>query len=178
MKKVNVFYDKLYYGFPVILVSYYDTDGTPNVTTVSSSYTLRDMMALGFSTKGYALNRIKEVSDFVVNIADSSQIEAINFCGKNTGAECKKFDSINLTPVPSKVISAPIIEECPISIECRLTDVFESQNHYGITNILAKIKGRLVAESYLNESGRLNPNAFDEVLYIGDGGSKGFRFMK
>jgi hypothetical protein len=56
--------------------------------------------------------------------------------------------------------------------------VIESQNHYGITNILAKIKGRLVAESYLNEAGRLNPNAFDEVLYIGDGDSKGFRFMK
>lgn len=178
MKKVNVYYDKLYYGFPIVLVSYYDTDGTPNVTTISSSYTLRDMMALGFGSKSYGLNRIKEVSDFVVNIVDSSQVEAVNFCGKNTGAECKKFDSIHLTPVPSKVVSAPIIEECPISIECRLTDVIESENHMGITNILAKIKGRLVAESYLNDSGRLKVSAFDDLFYVGDGDSKGYRNMK
>ena len=178
MKKEDVYYDKLYYGFPIVLVSYYDTDGTPNVTTISSSYTLKDMMALGFSTKGYALNRIKEVSDSVVNVVDSSQVEAVNFCGNNTGAECKKFDSIHLTPVPSKVVNAPIIEECPISIECRLTDVIESENHMGITNILAKIKGRLVSEAYLNDSGRLNESAFDNLFYVGDGDSKGYRNMK
>jgi len=178
MKKVNVNYEKLYYGFPVVLVSYYDTDGTPNVTTVSSSYTLKDMMALGFSSKGYGIKRIKEVSDFVVNIVDSSMEEAVNVCGGNTGAECKKFDSIGLTPIASEVIHAPVIKECPISIECSLTDVIESENHIGITNILAKIKGRLVAEEYLNRQGRLNVSAFDNILYMGDGVSRGFRNIK
>nr|WP_314459607.1 flavin reductase family protein [uncultured Clostridium sp.] len=178
MRKVNVDYEKLYYGFPVILVSYYDTDGTPNVTTVSSSYTLKDMMALGFSSKGYALNRIREVSDFVVNVPDSSLAEAVNFCGSKTGAEYKKFESISLTPAPSKVVHAPVIEECPISIECSLTDIIESENHKGITNILAGIKGRLVSEKYLNSAGRLNVSAFDDILYIGDGDSRGFRDMK
>lgn len=178
MKKVNVNYEKLYYGFPVVLVSYYDTDGTPNVTTVSSSYTLKDMMALGFSSKGYGIKRIKEVSDFAVNIVDSSMEEAVNFCGGKTGAECKKFDSIGLTPIASEIIHAPVIKECPISIECSLTDVIESENHIGITNILAKIKGRLVAEEYLNGEGRLNVSAFDDILYIGDGASRGFRNMK
>ena len=46
MKKENVYYDKLYYGFPIVLVSYYDTDGTPNVTTISSSYTLKNAKSL------------------------------------------------------------------------------------------------------------------------------------
>ena len=178
MKKVNVNYEKLYYGFPVVLVSYYDTDGTPNVTTVSSSYTLKDMMALGFSSKGHAIKRIKEGMDFVVNIADSSMVEAVNFSGSKTGAECKKFDSIGLTPVASDAVHAPVIKECPISIECSLTDVIESGNHIGITNILAKIKGRLVAEEYLNSVGRLNVSAFDTISYIGDGDSRGFRNMK
>ncbi|MTK10236.1 MAG: flavin reductase family protein [Hungatella sp.] len=178
MKKVNVNFEKLYYGFPVVLVSYYEKDGTPNVTTVSSSYTLKDMMALGFSSKGYGIKQIKEVSDFVVNIADSSMEEAVNFCGSKTGAECKKFDSIGLTPVASEVIHAPVIKECPISFECSLTDVIESENHIGITNILAKIKGRLVAEEFLNREGRLNVSVFDDILYIGDGASRGFRNMK
>ncbi len=129
-------------------------------------------------SKGYGIKRIKEVSDFVVNIVDSSMEEAVNFCGGKTGAECKKFDSIGLTPIASEVIHAPVINECPINIECSLPDVIESENHIEITNILAKIKGRLVAEDYLNRQGRLNVSAFDDILYMGDGASRGFRNMK
>ena len=44
--KISVDYKKLYYGFPVILISFYDKDGNPNVTTLSSSYTLTDMVAV------------------------------------------------------------------------------------------------------------------------------------
>lgn len=33
MEKIQVEYEKMYYGFPVILVSYYDKNGNPNVTT-------------------------------------------------------------------------------------------------------------------------------------------------
>lgn len=42
MKKLRVDYRKMYYGFPVILVSFYDENGVPNVTTLSSSYSLMD----------------------------------------------------------------------------------------------------------------------------------------
>ncbi|WP_077610358.1 flavin reductase family protein [Clostridium sp. Marseille-P2415] len=178
MKKVNVDYEKMYYGFPVILVSYYDKTGTPNVTTISSSYTLKDMVALGFSSKGHAIGQIKEMSDFVINIADSRLVEAVDFCGKNSGAVCKKFESLNLTPVPSAAVNAPVIEECPVSIECTLTDVIESENYKGITNVLARIKGRLVAETYLDANGRLNVSEFDDILYIGDGVNRGYRYMK
>lgn len=38
MEKVKVEYEKLYYGFPVVLISYYDQEGKPSVTTLSSSY--------------------------------------------------------------------------------------------------------------------------------------------
>ncbi|SEW43106.1 flavin reductase family protein [[Clostridium] fimetarium] len=178
MKKVKVNYEKLYYGFPVILLSYYDKDGIPNVTTISSSYTLKDMVALGFSCGGYAINQIKEVSDFVINIVDSKLVQEAEFCGKNTGSVCKKFESLNLTPIPSEVVNAPIIDECPISIECTLTDVFESQNHKGITNILASIKGRVISESYIDEKGRIKVSEFDNILYIGDGVNRGYRYMK
>ncbi len=68
MEKINVNYEKMYYGFPVILISFFDKNGLPNVTTLSSSYSLKDMVVLGFGSKGYAINQIKEVRDFVINI--------------------------------------------------------------------------------------------------------------
>lgn len=175
MEKIQVEYEKMYYGFPVILVSYYDKNGNPNVTTLSSSYTLKDMMVLGFSSKGYAVSQIKEVSDFVVNIADSRLVQEIEVCGKNSGKECNKFEASGLTPIPSDVVKAPFIAECPISIECTLTDIMESTHYQGITNILAQIKGRLVSKDYLDANNRLKITEFDNVLYYGDGMNRGFR---
>jgi flavin reductase (DIM6/NTAB) family NADH-FMN oxidoreductase RutF len=178
MEKINVDYEKMYYGFPVILISFYDKNGVPNVTTLSSSYTLKDMVVLGFSSKGYAINQIKEVRDFVINIPDSSLRKEINFCGTKSGHEIQKFDAIKLTPVKSEIINAPIIEECPIAIECTLTDIIERDIYKDITNILGTIKGRLISKEYLDNENRLNISKFDNLLYFGDGVKKGYRYMK
>ncbi len=178
MEKINVNYEKMYYGFPVILISFYDKNGIPNVTTLSSSYTLKDMVVLGFSSKGYAINQIKEVRDFVINIPDSSLRREVSSCGTQSGHEIQKFDTVNLTPVKSSIINAPIIEECPIAIECTLTDIIEKDAYKGITNILGTIKGRLISNEYLNADDRLNFSKFDNLLYFGDGVNKGYRYMK
>lgn len=178
MEKVAVNYEKMYYGFPVILVSFYDVNGLPNVTTISSSYTLKDMVVLGFSSKGYAVNQIKEVRDFVINVPDRSMMEAISYCGTNTGYDLSKFDNVNLTQVKSHTVNAPMIQECPIAIECTLTDIIERDQFKGITNIMALIKGRYVAKEYLNDDGGLQSSEFDNVLYIGDGRQKSFRYLQ
>ncbi|WP_379134151.1 flavin reductase family protein [Paenibacillus sp. sgz500958] len=178
MDKVAVNYEKMYYGFPVVLVSFYDTNGIPNVTTISSTYTLKDMMVLGFNSKGYAINQIKEVQDFVINVPDRSLMEAISYCGATSGYDGSKFDHLSLTPVIAPSVNAPLIQECPISIECTLTEVIERDHFQGITNILAQIKSRYVAKDYLDHDGRLQASQFDHVLYIGDGKVRGFRTLQ
>ena len=45
---------KLYYGFPVILLGYKDANFKYNFTTNSSSYTLGDMMVIGFHSRSNA----------------------------------------------------------------------------------------------------------------------------
>jgi flavin reductase (DIM6/NTAB) family NADH-FMN oxidoreductase RutF len=178
MKKTRVNFSKMYYGFPVFLISYYDENGVPNVTTLSSSYTLMDMVMLGFGKKGYGVNQIKKVKDFVINIPDRKMMQQIDFCGATSGNNTKKFDLINLTPVKSDVVNAPIIEECLVSIECSLTDVIENDEYPHITNILAKIKGRVIADSLVNEEGHLIYEELDPVLYVGDTVKRAYRYTE
>ncbi len=178
MEKQRVSYKKLYYGFPIFFVSFYDENEVPNVTTLSSSYTLMDMVSLGFGSKGYAINQIKKVKDFVINIPDRTLMKEIDFCGFSSGHTCKKFEFTNLTPVKSDIVNAPMIKECAISIECTLTDVIESEQYYGITNILAKIKGRCVATELLNENGYLDYPSLDPVLYVGDDAFRVYRYTE
>lgn len=176
MEKIRVNFKKMYYGFPVILISYFDENGVPNVTTLSSSYTLSNMVLLGFGSKSYAVNNIKKIKDFVINIPDRKLMKEIDFCGYSTGSNCKKFDFTNLTPIKSEIINAPTIAECPISIECTLADIIENDNFPGITNVLAEIKGRIISESLLNQNQQLDYASIDAVLYVGDDKNKMYRY--
>lgn len=176
MEKVQVNIEKLYYGFPVVLISYYDQNGVPNITTLSSVYTLKDMVVLGISSKGYAGQQIKLVKDFVINIPDRNLEKQIALCGSNSGRDVKKFDLSSLTPVKSAVVNAPVIQECSIAIECTLTEVIEHEKFAGLTNLIAQIKGRCADQDYVTSEGGLDLSKMNPVLYFGDGKTKGFKY--
>ncbi|MGG6314366.1 flavin reductase family protein [Paenibacillus macerans] len=178
MEKITVQYEKMYYGFPVILVSFFDRRGVPHVTTASSSYSLKNMVVLGFSSKGFAAQQIKAGADFVINVPDRSLRESIDYCGSHTGLEGSKFTAAGLTPEASEHVHAPAVRECPISIACQVADVVESERFPGVTNILGRIVSRSVAKEYLDGEGRLHIDKLNPVMYAGDGVNKGFRFLQ
>ncbi|MCT2197041.1 MULTISPECIES: flavin reductase family protein [Paenibacillus] len=178
MEKIEVNFEKMYYGFPVILTSFYDENGVAHVTPSSSSYSLKDLMVLGYNSKGFAAQHLKAGADFVVNLPDRSLQEAINYCGSRSGAEGSKFAAAGLTPVASEHVNAPAIKECPISIACRVVEVVESEEFPGLTHIFGRIVSRSVAKEYLSAEGRLLIDKLNPVIYAGDGVKKGFRFLQ
>lgn len=56
MKKINVNYEKMYYGFFIIFISFYDKNGVLNVIIFLFFYILKDMVVFGFISKGYVIN--------------------------------------------------------------------------------------------------------------------------
>lgn len=178
MEKIAVNYEKMYYGFPVILISFYDENGVAHVTPTSSSYSLKDMVVLGFNSKGFAAQHLKAGADFVVNVPDRSLQESVNYCGSRSGAEGSKFAAAGLTPEASEQVHAPAVRECPISIACRVAHVVESEQFPGVTNIVGKFVSRSVAKDYLNAEGRLQIDKLNSIIYAGDGVNKGFRYLR
>lgn len=67
--------------------------------------------------------------DFVVHPCPASLVRAMDFCGMYTGAKVDKFERCHLTRVPSEVVAAPTIEECPVALECRVTEVRQWGSH-------------------------------------------------
>ncbi|WP_105619076.1 flavin reductase family protein [Vallitalea okinawensis] len=177
MIKKRVEYNKMYYGFPVILVAYYDSENRPNITTLSSSYSLGEMIVLGFGKNSYAVNHIKEGIDFTVNIPDSSMMKEIDICGAYSGHKSNKFKLSNLGYKKSEIINAPIIQNCPISLECTPVDVIENSFFESYVNILAKIKGRLVSDVLLDDNNNLIYDKIDSVEYLGDDNLRVYRYL-
>lgn len=72
---------------------------------------------------------LKEKGEFVINLTPSSLAKKADFCGMYTGKKVDKFKECGFTKEKSTKIDVPMIGECPISIECRVTDVIPLGSH-------------------------------------------------
>ena len=70
-----------------------------------------------------------EKREFVINLPSADMARTVDFVGIYTGAKMDKFQKCCLTKLPSKVVSPPTIAECPVAIECRVTDILKMGSH-------------------------------------------------
>lgn len=96
---------------------------------------------------------IKEKGEFVINLTPSSLVKAADYCGIYTGKKVDKFVKCGLTKGKATTVSCPTIEECPMSLECKVTDAVELGSH---TMFIADITAVNVNESLLGEDGKLH----------------------
>lgn len=95
---------------------------------------------------------IKESGEFVINMMPSSFVRQVDYCGIKSGRDEDKLAKQRLTPQKCNVISAPQIEQCPISLECKVTDILPQGSH---DMFIAEIVSANIAEYLLDEKGRL-----------------------
>ena len=101
----------------------------------------------------YSYGIIMEHREFVINLPTSAMMQAADFCGVRSGKDVDKFAVCHLTPEPAQTVQAPLIAECPVNLECRVTDTKEMGTH---TVFEAEITGVNVDEKYLDSKGKLN----------------------
>ena len=101
----------------------------------------------------HSYNMIKESGEFVINLTPASLVKAADYCGIYTGAKVDKFEKCNLTKEEATEVSAPVIAECPLALECRVTDVIPLGSH---DMFMADIVAVDVDESLVDKEGKLH----------------------
>ena len=96
---------------------------------------------------------IRETGEFVVNLTPASLIRAADYCGVHTGRKVNKFEKCGLHAVKAAKVSCPILEESPLSLECRVIDVLELGSHH---MFLADIVAIDVEETLVDAEGKLH----------------------
>lgn len=105
---------------------------------------------------------IKDSGEFVVNLTPSSLTEVADYCGTVTGKKVDKAAKTGLTLIPSKEVSAPTIENCPMALECRVFDIVKSGSH---DIFLSDIVSVSLNEELLDKNGRLHLEKADLLVY-------------
>lgn len=78
----------------------------------------------------YSYDIIKESGEFVINLVPSALAKKMDYCGIYTGKKIDKFQKCGFTKEKATKVSAPMIAECPISIECRVSDIIPLGSHH------------------------------------------------
>ena len=96
---------------------------------------------------------IKETGEFAVNLTTSETVRAVDLCGVKSGRDGDKFTLSGLHKAHASVISAPLIAESPLSLECRVRDIKSFGSH---DMFIADIVCVDASPEFINESGKID----------------------
>lgn len=161
------------YPQPALLVASYDKDGKPNVMTaawggICSSEPVSLMVAI--RPERWTHDAIIERKAFTVGIASEAMLAAADFVGIASGRRYDKLPMAGLTVERAENVDAPYIVECPVILECSLSQTVSLGVH---TLMLAAIVDVKADESCLAEGGAF-PDIAKVAPLIYDSGSRAY----
>lgn len=109
---------------PVVLVT--TRDGKKNnIMTISWTMVVDFTPRYAITTGewNYSFKAIKKSRECVIAIPTVDMLNKVIGIGTCSGSVTDKFTRFKLTPIPGKVVKAPLIEECLANIECRVVDI-------------------------------------------------------
>lgn len=153
------------YPLPAVLVSCGDKKGNINVMTAAWTGTICSdppMVYVSVRKERHSHHMIQETREYVINLTTEKLAWTADFCGVRSGRDLDKFKEMKLTPIQGELEYAPMIEESPVSIECRVTNVMELGSH---DMFMAEVTAVYVDEQYMDEKGTFHLEKAAPMVY-------------
>lgn len=153
------------YPLPAVMVSVTDGEGHDNIITVAWTGTVCTNPAMAYISvrpSRYSYDMIRKTGEFVINLTTEKLAFATDFCGVRSGRDVDKFRKLNLTKEKAQFVSAPMIGEAPVSIECRVREVKELGSH---DMFLADVLAVHADEAYMDKNNRFRLNDAGLLVY-------------
>lgn len=150
---------------PAVMVSCGDTPATYNIVTVAwtgTTCTNPPMCYISLRPERHSYGIIKKNGCFVINLTTKKLAFAADWCGVKSGRDVDKFAEMKLTPAPAAKISAPIIAEAPISIECVVKEIIEQGSHH---LFLAEVVNVQADNAFIDENGAFDISKTGLIAY-------------
>jgi len=163
--RVNLGKKSCIFPMPVLIIGTYDKDENPNAMNAAwGGIYDTNQIFICLSTDHKTTENIMFKKEFTVSFADESNMVASDYVGIETGNKVNKIEKVGWHHKKSDIVDAPLFDEFPVSIECRV-------NHYkeenGTTYVVADILNVSVDESLcVNgkfDSSKFHPISFDSI---------------
>lgn len=141
---------------PNVLVSCRGLNGENNALAVAyccnCSYD-PPMVMVGIVPSRYSYKLIKESGCFVVNLVSKDNKKLFDYLGSHSGRDEDKLNAIGAKLGEAVKINAPILEDCPVNIECKIVDSIVTGSHH---MFVGKVEHVHAVPDLVDESGDLD----------------------
>ncbi len=152
------------FPMPVLLIATYDENKVVDVMNMAwGGICANNMVALNITETHKTAKNIKARGAFTLSIADAAHLVQADYFGIVSGNNTQdKFERSGLHAVASKRVDAPVVEEFPLTLECR---VAELQHDKGGFRVLGEIVNVLAEESVLDDAGNVDPTKLQAFVF-------------
>lgn len=156
------------YPIPAVMVSCGDFKKS-NIITVAWTGILNTnpaMVYISVRPERYSYNLIKESGEFVINLTTENLAYATDWCGVKSGANVDKFKEMKLTKQKANFVKCPMIEESPVSVECKVKEIRELGSHH---MFVAEVLAINADDKYIDEKGAFDISKCNLIAYANGG---------
>ena len=132
MSKVKLGPQTWIYPKPAFLVGA-DVDRKPNFLTVAWGGIAcgnPPMVSVAIRKNRYTLMGIKQNMAFSLNVPSRDYVVETDYCGITSGAKTDKVADCGFQVFYGDLAGAPMIEECPVNLECKVDRILDLGSHY------------------------------------------------
>lgn len=162
---------------PIAFASTISTDGVPNLAPYSffNAFSSNPPILIFSSNRRVANNTTKDTlknaedtGEVVINVVSHHIVRQMAVASIEYGAEVNEFEKAGFTPLPSEMVKPFRVAESPVHMECKVERILPLGELGGAGNlVVCRIVLMHIAESVLNEKGRIDPHKIDLMGRMG-----------
>ena len=152
----------LIYPLPVLIIGTYDENGTPNAMNAAWG-TVCDtaQVAISLSAHHKTVQNLLRTKAFTVSIADAKNVIPADFVGLvSANDDPNKLAKTGWKITKSEYVNAPIIEDLPLVLECKLVS-FDPETEICIGDVV----NVSADEAVVNENGTIDVKKLNPLCY-------------
>lgn len=152
----------LLYPMPVLIIATYNEDGSADAMNAAwGGVADTNRIAICLSKEHKTMKNILARRAFTVSMATADYVKEADYVGIVSGNQvADKLQRANLHTTSAKHVDAPLIDELPMALECRLIQYDETTDL-----LIGEIVNVCAEESVLDENGKIDPTRLDPITF-------------
>lgn len=159
--KVNFGVQTFMYPMPVLIIASYGSDGTPDAMNAAWGG-IHDTNQIGIclSPEHKTVKNILDRKAFTVSMANADHVVACDYVGiVSANKEPEKLRKAGFSVSKSANVDAPVINELPMTLECKLVS-YDEDSGYMVADIV-----NVLAEEDVLTDGKIDPQKLKPITY-------------
>lgn len=150
-----------FFPLPVLMIGTYDEKGNPDIMNAAwGGLYDAGQVVLCLSASHKTTKNIREMKEFTISFGTAASVAACDYVGMVSGnQQPDKVEKAGLHAQKAQMVNAPVFQEFPLSLECRLNQFTDTGQ------IIADIVGISADDSILDAQGNIDSSKLDLISF-------------